>query len=55
MDKFIAAAKFKTKSGGDTFMVGSSGDFQNLFFANRAQPWVVDGTLVIDPMVEKIH
>lgn len=54
MDKFTAAAAVvKEKSGGKTFMVASNGDFQNLFFANRAQPWIVDGKLVIDPMVEK--
>ncbi len=54
LDKFIAAAEvIKEKSGGNTYTVGSSGDFQNLFFANREQPWVVDGTLVVDPMVNK--
>ncbi len=54
MDKYTAAAEVvKTKSGGSTFMVASNGDFQNLFFANRAQPWIVDGALVVDPMVEK--
>ncbi len=53
-DKFVEmAAVVKEKSGGNTYMVGSSGDFQNPFFANRAQPWVVDGALVVDPMVEK--
>lgn len=53
-EKFVAAAAVvKEKSGGNTFMVGSSGDFQNPFFANRAQPWVVDETLTVDPMVEK--
>ena len=26
----------------------------NLFYANRAQPWVVDDTLTVDPMVEKM-
>jgi hypothetical protein len=53
-DKFVEmAAVVKEKSGGDTYMVGSSGDFQNPFFANRAQPWIVDETLVVDPMVEK--
>ena len=52
-DKFIeAAAIVEEKSGGNTYMVGSSGDFQNPFFANREQPWIVDGTLVVDPMVE---
>ncbi len=53
-DKFTAAAAvIKEKSGGDTYMVASSGDFQNPFFANREQPWVVDDTLVVDPMVNK--
>lgn len=54
MDKFIAAAAVvKEKSGGDTYMVASSGDFQNPFFANREQPWIVEGNLVVDPMVRK--
>ena len=35
-------------------MVASSGDFQNLFFANRAKPWIVDNTLTVDPMVDKM-
>ena len=55
MDKYAAAAEVvKQKSGGDTFMVASPGDFMNLFYANRAQPWVVDDTLTVDPMVEKM-
>lgn len=54
LDKFTAAAAvIKEKSGGNTYMVGSSGDFQNPFFANRSQPWIVDGALVVDPMVAK--
>ncbi len=54
MDKYTAAAAVvKEKSAGATFMVASSGDFQSPFFANRAQPWVVDDTLVVDPMVDK--
>lgn len=54
MDKYTAAAAVvKEKSGGNTYMVASSGDFQNPFFANRSQPWVVDDTLVVDPMVKK--
>jgi ABC-type glycerol-3-phosphate transport system substrate-binding protein len=54
MDKYTAAAAVvKEKSGGKTYMVASNGDFQNLFFANRAQPWIVDDTLTVDPMVEK--
>lgn len=54
-DKYIAAAEVvKEKSDGNTYMVASNGDFQNLFFANREQPWVVDGKLTVDPMVEKM-
>lgn len=54
MDKYAeAAAIIKEKSGGDTYIVASSGDFQNPFFANRSEPWVVDDTLVVDPMVEE--
>jgi len=53
-DKFTAAAAVvKEKSAGNTYMVASSGDYQQLFFTNRAQPWIVDDALVIDPMVTK--
>jgi hypothetical protein len=48
-----AAAVIKEESGGDTYTVASSGDFTNPFFANREQPWVVDNTLTVDPMVEE--
>lgn len=55
MDKYVAAAEVvKEKSGGDTYMVASNGDFMNLFYANREQPWVVDDTLTVDPMVDKM-
>ncbi len=54
-DKFTeAAAVVKEKSDGNTYMVASPGDFANLFYANRAQPWVVDDTLTIDPMVNEM-
>lgn len=54
LDKFVeAAAVIKEKSGGNTYMVGTSGAFFNPFLANREQPWVVDDTLTVDPMVEK--
>lgn len=54
-DKFTEmAAVVKEKSGGNTFMVSSIGDFQNLFFANRTDPWIVDGAFVLDPMVEDL-
>lgn len=55
MDKYTAAAAVvKEKSGGDTYMVASNGDFMNLFYANRAQPWIVNNTLTVDPMVNKL-
>lgn len=55
MTKFEAAAKvIKEKSGGNTYIVASTGDFQNLFFANREKPWVVDDKLVIDPKVDEL-
>ncbi len=55
MDAYTAAAEVvKEKSGGNTYMVASNGDFMNLFYANREQPWVVDNTLTIDPMVYKM-
>jgi ABC-type glycerol-3-phosphate transport system substrate-binding protein len=55
MDKFVAAAEVvKEKSDGNTYMVASNGDFMNLFYANREQPWVVDDTLTVDPMVNKM-
>lgn len=55
MSKFEQAAKtVKEKSNGNTYMVASTGDFSNLFFANRTSPWVVDGKLVIDPKVDEL-
>jgi len=55
MSKFEAAAKtIKEKSKGNTYMVASTGDFANLYFANRKSPWVVDNKLVIDPKVDEL-
>ena len=53
-DGFIATAeKIKENSGGTTYMVANTGEFQNPYFSNREQPWVVDDELVVDPMVEE--
>lgn len=46
-----AAAKIHDDSNGNTYMVGSSGDFMNLFYSNRTTPWVIDGKLNIDNKV----
>jgi ABC-type glycerol-3-phosphate transport system substrate-binding protein len=55
MSKFEEAAKIiKEKSNGNTYIVGSTGDFQQLFFANRTNPWVVDEKLVIDPLIDQL-
>lgn len=55
MDKFQEmAATVKEESNGDTYMVCSTGDFTNTFYANREDPWIVDDTLVIDPMVDEL-
>jgi ABC-type glycerol-3-phosphate transport system substrate-binding protein len=54
MDKFVeTAAKIKACGTGDYYTVGTAGELFNPFLANRAQPWVVDGKLVIDPKVEE--
>lgn len=55
MTKFEAAAKtVKEKSNGATYMVASTGDFANLYFANRQKPWVENDKLVIDPKVNDL-
>ncbi len=52
MDSFKEVAKkIHDQSNGDVYAVCSSGDFNNLFFANRETPWVVDGKLNIDDKV----
>lgn len=51
---FVATAqKIKECGTGDYYMVGTAGELFNPFLANRAQPWIVDGALVIDPKVEE--
>ena len=57
MDKFLeSAAKIKACGTGDYYTVGSGAELFTPFLANRAQPWVVDGKLVIDPkIVEYVH
>lgn len=53
--KFEAAAKvIQEKSGGNTYIVGSSGDFVKTFLNARKTPWVVDNKLVIDPKVDEL-
>lgn len=51
MDKFVETAAKIQECNADYFTVGTSAELFNPFLANRAQPWIVDGELVIDPMV----
>jgi ABC-type glycerol-3-phosphate transport system substrate-binding protein len=54
IDKFVeTAAKIKACGTGDYYTVGTPAEMFNPFLANRSQPWVVDGALVIDPKVEE--
>jgi ABC-type glycerol-3-phosphate transport system substrate-binding protein len=54
LETFTATAQtIKDCSNGDYYMVGTSAALFNPFLANRAQPWVVDDTLVIDPKIEQ--
>jgi multiple sugar transport system substrate-binding protein len=57
LDKFVAtAAKIKKCGAGNYYTVGTAGELLNPFLTNRAQPWIVDGKLVIDPkVVEYVH
>jgi ABC-type glycerol-3-phosphate transport system substrate-binding protein len=50
------AAKIKACGTGDYYTVGTGAELFTPFLANRAQPWVVDGKLVIDPkIVDYVH
>jgi hypothetical protein len=57
MTKFLdTAAKIKACGTGDYFTVGTGGEMFTPFLSNRAKPWIVDDTLVIDPaIVEYVH
>lgn len=48
------AATIKQKSGGKTFMNSSVEEYRYPFFQHRNTPWIVDDTLVIDPMIDEL-
>ncbi len=48
------AETIKQKSNGNTYMVSSTGDFKKGFVSARTEPWIVDNTLVIDPMIKEL-
>jgi len=45
------AREIKEKSNGTVFLIPGIGDLQNMIMAQRDNPWVVDGKLVIDPQM----
>jgi len=50
--KFVdVAAKIKACGTGDYYTVGTAGELFTPFLSNRAQPWIVNNALVIDPAV----
>jgi ABC-type glycerol-3-phosphate transport system substrate-binding protein len=50
--KFLeTAGLLKSQSGGTCYVMGNGGELRIAFGNNRAQPWVVDGQLVIDPLM----
>ncbi len=54
-DKFLAAAEtLKAKSGGKAVIISSLGDLFQVYKAGRKDGWVVDGKLVIDPLMETL-
>jgi len=54
INKFLDTAKLlKTKSNGVCVMVTSHGDLLAPYLSGRSSPWVVNGKIVIDPMMER--
>lgn len=52
MTQFLeTAAKIKACGKGDYYMVSTNADLATPFLFNRADPWIKDGKLVIDPKV----
>lgn len=51
IEKFKEAAAAIKECNPDYFAVGTADAMFNPFLANRAQPWVVEDELIIDPMV----
>jgi ABC-type glycerol-3-phosphate transport system substrate-binding protein len=52
-DKFSATAeKLRADSNGQAVILASRGDLFNVFVDGRSRPWIVNGRLVIDPVME---
>jgi len=53
-NKFLETAQLlKQKSNGSCVVVSSLGDLRNSFLSARKDPWLVNGKLVIDPVMEQ--
>jgi len=53
-NKFLETAKLlKDKSNGVCVVVSALGDLNNPFFSARKDPWIVDGKIVVDPVMEQ--
>jgi ABC-type glycerol-3-phosphate transport system substrate-binding protein len=51
-DKFLETAEMlKQRSGGTAVLMSARGELYNVFSAARAQPWVVNNRLTIDPVM----
>jgi len=54
LNKFMETAELlKQKSNGQCVVVSSRGDLYNVFLGARKNPWVVNGSLTIDPAMEQ--
>lgn len=52
-DTFLETARtVNTESNGATKLVASPGELSNVFYANKANPWVMNNRLVIDSTME---
>jgi ABC-type glycerol-3-phosphate transport system substrate-binding protein len=52
---FVATAeKLKTASKGKAVLISSTGDLFQVFKSGRKSPWVVNNTLVVDPVMESL-
>jgi len=51
-DKMLDTGRMiKDQSGGEVYLIPGISDLQNMIMAQRDNPWVVDGKLVIDPQM----
>ena len=47
-----SARRIRDMSGGTSFFISSANEFNNAFLSARTQPWVVNNTLTIDPVMK---